>query len=37
MPLNLANPAWVDAEPDLKQHIVEVKLPKVPGGAGRMR
>jgi WS/DGAT/MGAT family acyltransferase len=27
MPLNLANPAWVDAEPDLKQHIVEVKLP----------
>jgi len=31
MPLNLANPAWVDAEPDLKQHIVEHKLPK---GAG---
>lgn len=31
MPLNLANPAWVDAEPDLKQHIVEVKLKK---GAG---
>ena len=31
MPLNLANPAWVDAEPDLKQHIVEVKLAK---GAG---
>lgn len=27
MPLNLANPAWVDAQPDLKQHIVEVKLP----------
>jgi diacylglycerol O-acyltransferase / wax synthase len=27
MPLNLANPAWVDADPDLKQHIVEVKLP----------
>jgi WS/DGAT/MGAT family acyltransferase len=26
MPLNLANPAWVDAEPDLKQHIVEIKL-----------
>ena len=25
--LNLANPAWVDAEPDLKAHIVEVKLP----------
>ena len=28
MPLNLANPAWVDAEPDLREHIVEVKLPK---------
>jgi WS/DGAT/MGAT family acyltransferase len=28
MPLNLANPAWVDAEPDLSEHIVEVKLPK---------
>jgi WS/DGAT/MGAT family acyltransferase len=27
MPLNLANPAWVDAVPDLRQHIVEVKLP----------
>ena len=27
MPLNLANPAWVDAEPDLKYHIVEHKLP----------
>ncbi len=27
MPLNLANPAWVDAEPDLAQHIVEIKLP----------
>ena len=31
MPLNLANPAWVDAEPDLEQHIVEITLPK---GAG---
>ena len=31
MPLNLANPAWVDAVPDMKQHIVEVKLAK---GAG---
>ena len=28
MPLNLANPAWVDAEPDLEKHIVEIKLPK---------
>ena len=28
MPLNLAAPAWVDAEPDLSQHVVEIKLPK---------
>ncbi len=28
MPLNLANPAWVDAAPDLKYHVVAVKLPK---------
>ena len=28
MPLNLANPAWVDAEPDLSKHVVLVKLPK---------
>ena len=28
MPLNLANPAWVDANPDLSQHVVLVKLPK---------
>lgn len=27
MPLNLANPAWVDAEPDLQHHIIPVKLP----------
>ena len=27
MPLNLANPAWVDAVPDMKQHVVEIKLP----------
>jgi len=27
MPLRLANPVWVDAVPDLKQHVVEVKLP----------
>ncbi|MDE2161147.1 MAG: wax ester/triacylglycerol synthase family O-acyltransferase, partial [Burkholderiales bacterium] len=31
MPLNMANPAWVDAAPDLQRHVVEVKLPK---GAG---
>lgn len=35
MPLNLANPAWVDAVPDLKQHIVEIKLTATgKGGAG---
>ena len=33
MPLNLANPAWVDADPDLQQHIVEIKLPKGSGMA----
>jgi diacylglycerol O-acyltransferase / wax synthase len=33
MPLKLANPVWVDALPDLKQHIVDVKLPRVPRGA----
>src|SRR3990167_3673580 len=27
MPLNLANPAWVDADPALREHIVEIKLP----------
>lgn len=28
MPLNLANPAWVDADPDLSKHIVEIRLPR---------
>jgi WS/DGAT/MGAT family acyltransferase len=28
MPLKLANPAWVDAEADLDEHIVEIRLPK---------
>jgi diacylglycerol O-acyltransferase len=28
MPLNMAAPAWVDARPDLRQHVVEVKLPR---------
>jgi len=31
MPLNMANPAWVDADPDLRQHIVEIRLPKGSG------
>jgi diacylglycerol O-acyltransferase / wax synthase len=35
MPLKLANPVWIDALPDLKQHIVEVKLARpAPGGKG---
>ncbi len=28
MPLNLANPAWVDAQPDLDEHVIRVKLKK---------
>jgi diacylglycerol O-acyltransferase / wax synthase len=28
MPLNLTNPVWVDAQPDLNEHIVSVKLRK---------
>jgi diacylglycerol O-acyltransferase len=28
MPLNLANPVWVDAKPDLLQHVVEIRLPR---------
>jgi len=31
MPFNLANPVWVDAAPDLMQHIVGIKLPKNSG------
>lgn len=31
MPLKLANPAWVDASPDLERHIVEIRLPKASG------
>jgi len=33
MPLNVTNPVWLDAVPDLKQHIVEVKLPKLSAAA----
>ena len=28
MPFNLANPVWIDAQPDLDEHIVGVKLKK---------
>jgi diacylglycerol O-acyltransferase / wax synthase len=31
MPFNLANPAWVDAEVNIEQHVVEVRLPKNSG------
>ncbi|WP_298824978.1 wax ester/triacylglycerol synthase family O-acyltransferase [uncultured Piscinibacter sp.] len=33
MPLNLAAPAWVDAEPDLDEHIVGIDLPPGSGMA----
>ncbi len=33
MPLGLSNPAWVDAEPDLDEHIVEIPLPAGSGMA----
>ena len=33
MPLNLSNPGWVDAEPDLDVHIVSIRLPKSSGMA----
>jgi diacylglycerol O-acyltransferase len=37
MPLNLSNPVWVDAEPDLEQHIVGIKLPKSPSGSDQAK
>ena len=33
MPLNITNPVWLDAVPDLKQHIVEIQLPKLSAAA----
>jgi len=33
MPLNFANPVWIDAEPDLAEHVVGIKLPKGSGQA----
>ncbi|KQV53037.1 hypothetical protein ASC95_09715 [Pelomonas sp. Root1217] len=33
MPLGLSNPGWVDAEPDLEEHIVEIPLPEGSGMA----
>ena len=37
MPLNLSNPVWVDAEPDLDVHIVEIVLPPGSGQAALER
>lgn len=31
MPFNLANPVWIDAQPDLDEHVVQVKLKKGSG------
>ncbi|HWI11737.1 MAG TPA: wax ester/triacylglycerol synthase family O-acyltransferase [Burkholderiaceae bacterium] len=33
MPLNLSNPTWIDAEPDLEAHIVGITLPKSKSGS----
>lgn len=33
MPLGLSNPGWVDADPDLEEHIVEIPLPEGRGMA----
>ena len=33
MPLSLSNPGWVDADPDLEEHIVEIPLPEGSGMA----
>jgi WS/DGAT/MGAT family acyltransferase len=33
MPLNLSNPAWVDAEPDLSEHVVGITLASGSGQA----
>jgi WS/DGAT/MGAT family acyltransferase len=33
MPLGLSNPGWVDADPDLEAHIVEIALPEGSGMA----
>jgi diacylglycerol O-acyltransferase len=35
MPLNLSNPTWIDAEPDLEEHIVGITLPKSTSGNGQ--
>ena len=37
MPLNLANPAWVDDEPDMEHHIVGIRLRRGSGLAELQR
>ncbi len=37
LPLNLVNPAWEPATPDLKDHIVRVELSAPPGARGQGR
>ncbi|MDH4290930.1 MAG: wax ester/triacylglycerol synthase family O-acyltransferase, partial [Aquincola sp.] len=32
MPMNITNPVWVDAVPDMKHHVVEVRLPPAKKG-----
>ena len=36
MPLNLANPGWIDADPDLDEHIVGIRLPKKNSGMAEL-
>ena len=31
MPLNLTNPSWIDAEVDIDDHVLEIRLPKNSG------
>lgn len=33
MPLNFSNPSWIDAQPDLEEHIVGIELPAGSGQA----
>jgi WS/DGAT/MGAT family acyltransferase len=35
MPMNITNPVWVDAEPDMAKHVVEHKLPAPPANKRR--
>jgi WS/DGAT/MGAT family acyltransferase len=37
MPMNITNPVWVDAEPDMARHVVEHKLPASRAKTGSRR